>query len=80
MIGQVGIGIGIWELLIILGILGLLAAGVVAVIVIVVAASKRQSGSTNPNLAPCPDCGRYVSRLAVSCPNCGRPLASKGQN
>jgi|GEM_PF-2276879 len=70
---------GILELVIILGILGLLAASVVSVIVIVVVASKRQGGSAKPNLYPCPDCGRYVSRLAVSCPNCGRPLASKGQ-
>ena len=28
----------------------------------------------NPKLIPCPDCGRNVSRLAVSCPQCGRPL------
>ena len=28
----------------------------------------------NPNLLPCPDCGRNVSRLATSCPQCGRPL------
>lgn len=30
--------------------------------------------ATNPRLFPCPDCGRYVSRLASSCPQCGRPL------
>jgi hypothetical protein len=28
----------------------------------------------NPNLRPCPDCGSYVSRRAVSCPHCGCPL------
>ena len=72
-------GIGLIELLIVLGILGLLVGGVVVVIV-VLASSKRQGGSANPNLFPCPDCGRYVSRLAASCPNCGRPLASKGPN
>jgi len=72
------VGIGWIELLIVLGILGLLVGGVVVVIVVVLAASKRQGGSANPNLFPCPDCGRYVSRLAASCPNCGRPLASKG--
>jgi hypothetical protein len=71
------VGIGWIELLIVLGILGLLAGGVV-VVVVVLATSKRPGGSANPNLFPCPDCGRYVSRLAASCPNCGRPLASKG--
>ncbi len=25
-------------------------------------------------LAPCPDCGHAVSRLAETCPNCGRLL------
>lgn len=69
---------GIFELLIVLGILGLLVGGVV--VVVIVTTSKRQGGSANPNLFPCPDCGRYVSRLAASCPNCGRPLASKTQN
>jgi predicted amidophosphoribosyltransferase len=69
---------GILELLIILGILGLLVGGVVVVIVVVLAASKRQGGSANPNLFPCPDCGRHVSRLAASCPNCGRPFSSEG--
>jgi hypothetical protein len=71
------VGIGWIELLIVLGILGLLA-GVVVVVVLVLATSKHPGGSANPNLFPCPDCGRYVSRLAASCPNCGRPLASKG--
>ena len=28
----------------------------------------------NPNLQPCPDCGREVSKRAASCPNCGCPL------
>ncbi len=27
-----------------------------------------------PNLYPCPDCGRMVSRSATTCPQCGRPL------
>ena len=73
-------GIGLLELLIVLGVLGLLAAGVVVVIVVVLATSKRRGSPANPNLFPCPDCGRHVSRLAKSCPNCGRPLASEGQN
>ncbi len=25
-------------------------------------------------LAPCPDCGHPVSRMAEACPGCGRPL------
>lgn len=32
--------------------------------------------NTNSKLIPCPDCGRQISRLAISCPNCGRPLKS----
>jgi predicted amidophosphoribosyltransferase len=67
--------IGPFELLIVLGVMGLL----VVVIVVIVSTSKRQSTPANPNLFPCPDCGRHVSRLAKSCPNCGRPLASEGQ-
>lgn len=70
---------GIFELLIIVGTLGLLVVGVVVVVVVVLTTSKRKGGSANPNLFPCPDCGRHVSRLA-KCPNCGRPFASEGQN
>jgi hypothetical protein len=73
------VGIGLWELVIILRLLALMVGGVV-VIVVVLTVAKRQGGSVHPNLFPCPDCGRRVSRLAASCPNCGRPLASKGQN
>jgi hypothetical protein len=29
---------------------------------------------TNPNLFPCPDCGRECSVAALSCPNCGKPF------
>ncbi len=28
----------------------------------------------NSNLAPCPDCGKYISHQAPACPKCGRPL------
>ena len=73
-------GIGPMELLIVLGVLGLLVVGVVIVVVVVITTSKQRSTPANPNLFPCPDCGRHVSRLAKSCPNCGRPLASDGQN
>jgi hypothetical protein len=30
-----------------------------------------------PNLFPCPDCKRWVSRLAIQCPHCGRPLTTR---
>jgi hypothetical protein len=32
------------------------------------------SGSTNGRLCPCPDCGKQVSKSAVSCPSCGGKL------
>ncbi len=70
------------DLLMLLGALGffaLLVVGVVVVVVVVLSTSKRPSTPANPNLFPCPDCGRQVSRMATSCPNCGRPLASDGQ-
>ena len=30
--------------------------------------------TSNPNLIDCPDCGKKISRSALSCPNCGRPM------
>lgn len=30
--------------------------------------------AANPNLFPCPDCGRACSRAAAACPQCGRPF------
>jgi TM2 domain-containing membrane protein YozV len=32
---------------------------------------------TNPNLFPCPDCGRSCSTSAPSCPQCGRPFSAR---
>jgi hypothetical protein len=32
------------------------------------------STPANPNLRPCPDCGRTVSKRAQQCPDCGAPL------
>lgn len=32
---------------------------------------------TNPNLFPCPDCGRACSTSAPHCPQCGRPFAAR---
>jgi len=60
-------------------ILGLVCFGplvAIAVVVVVLAFTKTGRTSGNPNLVPCPDCGRRVSRFAEACPNCGRPLLS----
>ena len=60
-------------------LLGLLCFAVICVIValpLVLMTKKKPGGDEeNPNLVPCPDCGRHVSRLAKACPNCGRPLS-----
>ena len=61
-------------------ILGVPCLGVIVVVVVVVMYAMTQSKKTgenssqNPNLVPCSDCGRLVSRLAANCPQCGRPL------
>jgi len=54
----------------------LLGAVAVVIVVFALAQSKRvgENPAQNPNLVPCPDCGRFVSRLAPNCPQCGRPL------
>jgi hypothetical protein len=57
--------------------MGFLLIVIPAAIVTVVVATRRgktESRPDNPNLLPCPDCGRFVSPLAVACPQCGRPL------
>jgi hypothetical protein len=58
------------ELLIIFGVVG---AGILSVIFVVVVGvrSRGTSQSRNPNLRPCPDCGRYISIRATTCPQCG---------
>ncbi len=68
-------GISPVELLVI-GAIGLLflAPAVVVVAILVNKGQRSSNARSNPNLAPCPDCGRLVSRQAVSCPQCGRPL------
>jgi hypothetical protein len=65
------------HILILLAIAGLFIGVPVLIVLLCVSSNRRNSGIhdfNNPNLTPCPDCGKYVSRLAVSCPNCGRPL------
>jgi hypothetical protein len=54
-----------------------LAACAGALITLLVIAASQQSGrqqARNPNLRPCPDCGRYISVRANLCPHCGGPV------
>lgn len=67
------IGIGLLEVIIVLGLLSLFAAVFVAIIAIV----TRQAGASarnNPHLVPCPDCGQPISVRAAVCPHCGGPI------
>lgn len=68
-------GVSPIELMIVGFVSLLMLGGVVAVVMILVNSQSRSSTPSNPNLTPCPDCGRFVSRLAISCPQCGRPLS-----
>lgn len=64
--------VGIPELIIVLGILGLAVAfGFVRL-----SARRRPSGLSvnNPNLRPCSDCGQLISMCAAACPHCGGPV------
>lgn len=49
---------------------GMIAGAAVALVKIL----KNTSPPQGPNLVPCPDCRRPVSRFAQACPTCGRPL------
>lgn len=66
-------GVGMFELIFVFGILGGMAAAIVAV---VFAATRRPGGTpvNNPNLHPCPDCGHFISVRAATCPHCGGPV------
>ena len=46
----------------------------VGVVVVLLAATRRPNYSNNPNLRPCPDCGRFISVRATTCPQCGGPV------
>ncbi|TWU33236.1 hypothetical protein [Novipirellula artificiosorum] len=63
---------GLMELIII-GVILLIPVAIVVALVVVLTRSRKASGN-NPNLKPCPDCGRFVSLRATTCPQCGCPL------
>ena len=69
-------GIGILELIIVVAVLGVLVAVPAAIVVAVVA--KGSGKRDNPNLHPCPDCGKFISVRAVTCPGCGAPVKPTG--
>ena len=62
--------------LIIIGVFVLVPVAVVVALVVALTCSRKASG-TNPNLRPCPDCGRFVSLRAATCPQCGCPLQAQ---
>ena len=66
---------GPMEVIIVLAIVAI----VVTVVVVVIASTRRSDSASrnNPNLAPCPDCGRLISIRATSCPHCGGPVQLK---
>ncbi len=62
--------------LVLVGVIGLVLSAVVVALVVVLNGSRNASGN-NPNLKPCPDCGRFVSLRATTCPQCGCPLQTQ---
>ena len=62
--------------LIIIGVIVLVPVAIVVALVVALKLSRKPSGS-NPNLKPCPDCGRFVSLRATTCPQCGCPLEAQ---
>lgn len=49
-------------------------------IVLLVVVLTTQKANRNPDLYPCPDCGRPVSVNAESCPQCGYPLKTESHD
>lgn len=77
MLGPIALfGINPMELLIVVGVSLVMLGGPVIAVVILYYALRKKPLPSNPNLSPCPDCGRLVSHQAASCPQCGRPLNS----
>ena len=63
--------------LVIIAAIVLVVVVIPAVIILVLLFGSKTGpfgGRNNPNLRPCPDCRKYVSRQATHCPNCGCPL------
>ncbi len=70
---------GSFELLFILiiGLIVLVPAAVAVVALVIVFSRSRNRSADDPNLTPCPDCGRLVSLRAATCPQCGCPLQTQ---
>ncbi len=67
------VNVSILFILLVLAGLGLL----VVLVTVVATLAARRSGNYqggNPNLCPCPDCGRLISIRASVCPHCGGPI------
>ena len=69
-------GINLFELFIVGGVLSLMLAAVIVPVVLSLSSASKRAPAPNPNLLPCPDCGRLLSRQAITCPQCGRPMQS----
>lgn len=72
-------GIGIHEIIILLVILGMMAAPVMIVIAIIFYVWRSQSkvAASNTDLSRCRDCGGTVLQRAMNCPHCGHPMAAR---
>jgi hypothetical protein len=73
-----GFGIGIFELIII-GVIVLIPLAIVIGVLLASLAAGKRTRPMNPNLIPCPDCGRLVSLRAKACPQCGCPLTPESE-
>jgi hypothetical protein len=43
-------------------------------LIVTLKSTRWNADADNPNLRPCPDCGRYISVRAAVCPSCGGPI------
>ena len=60
--------------LLILLVLCVMVAVVVAAVIYLASRGARPNRQDNPNLRPCPDCGKQISIRATTCPHCGGPV------
>ena len=67
---------GPMEMIIILGVLGVFALGVVVIVLVLAMSSTRRKrrDPPNPSLVNCPQCNHAISPAANTCPSCGHPL------